>query len=305
MTQVREDVATFASGQVQLSTSGRLGRLTLNPSAAADDPEAVQTAVGRALDIGFAQHELASITWAGRSGDIDGWRVMWANGFSFTGVLRAWLDVDGEIVDAWRAVLLATDSRDPKTTWFEPVRIEGDGVVLRDVARADQDRFLESLEDPASHLWLATVPMARTPLAFREAWRARLLNASLGKSINWTVADPETDDYLGSMTVFGMDGLDYKSGEVGYRTHPDARGRGIVTKALRAVLVHAFTPVADGGLGLERVQLLAGDGNDASLGVARSCGFTPVGRDRQCYDLADGRVVDLIRFDLLKSEFES
>jgi hypothetical protein len=33
-------------------------------------------------------------------------------------------------------------------------------------------------------------------------------------------------------------------------------------------------------------------------------GFTETGVDRHCYDLNDGRVVDLVRFDLLRSEFE-
>ena len=72
---------------------------------------------------------------------------------------------------------------------------------------------------------------------------------------------------------------------------------------MRAVLAHAFADEDDGGLGLERISLCAGDGNFASQGVARSCGFTETGRDRHCYDLADGTVVDVIRFDLLRSEF--
>jgi hypothetical protein len=36
--------------------------------------------------------------------------------------------------------------------------------------------------------------------------------------------------------------------------------------------------------------------------VAASCGFLETGRDRRCYELADGSAVDLVRFDLLKSD---
>jgi ribosomal-protein-alanine N-acetyltransferase len=296
-------VVRFGTGEVELSMSRGVGRLALPPGALDRDAAAVRDALGQALGAGFAEHDLTSITWTTSAGDIEGWRILWAHGFAFTGTLRGSFVLDGEPVDSWHATLLATDSREPKTTWFEPLTIEHGDVVIRDVTDADRDRFLEALEDPVSQLWLGNIPLPRTPAAFRDAMRARRLNASLGRAISWTVADAETDAYLASITVFGMDGLDYKSGEVGYRTHPDARGRGVLTSTLRAVMTHAFTPVDEGGLGLERIQLLAGDGNDASLGVAHSCGFTPVGRDRQCYDLIDGRVVDLIRFDLLRSEF--
>jgi RimJ/RimL family protein N-acetyltransferase len=34
-------------------------------------------------------------------------------------------------------------------------------------------------------------------------------------------------------------------------------------------------------------------------------GFTETGRDRQNYDLSDGSVVDLVRFDLLRPEFDA
>jgi RimJ/RimL family protein N-acetyltransferase len=90
---------------------------------------------------------------------------------------------------------------------------------------------------------------------------------------------------------------------VGYRSHPDARGRGYVSRALRLVIAQAFTPVDDGGYGLERLSLGAGDGNVASQAVARACGFTETGRDRRSYRLADDTVVDLVRFDLLREEW--
>jgi RimJ/RimL family protein N-acetyltransferase len=105
------------------------------------------------------------------------------------------------------------------------------------------------------------------------------------------------------VSLFGFGGLDYKSAEVGYRTHPDARRRGFLTEALRPVIAHAFASEQAGGLGLERIHLGAGDGNAASQGVARSLGFTETGRDRRCYELQDGSIVDLIRFDLLVSEW--
>ncbi|MEJ7629831.1 MAG: GNAT family protein, partial [Nocardioidaceae bacterium] len=126
-----------------------------------------------------------------------------------------------------------------------------------------------------------------------------------GASVEWAVADAGDDHYLGTVNLFGFHSLDYRSAEVGFRTHPDARGRGVLTAALRLVLGHAFGSDDEGGLGLARVSLGAGDGNLASQGVALSAGFTATGRDRQCYDLLDGSIVDLVRFDILKSEFDA
>ncbi len=147
--------------------------------------------------------------------------------------------------------------------------------------------------------------MPRDSETFRAHYPQHTVGNSLGASVEWVIADPDTHAYLGTISVFGLHSLDYLSAEVGYRTHPDARGRGVLTEGLRLVIGHAFTPVDKGGLGLERISLGAGDGNVASQGVARSLGFTETGRDRQCYDLDDGSVVDLIRFDLLKSEFDA
>ena len=175
--------------------------------------------------------------------------------------------------------------------------------MIRDLEDADERRYLEAVNDPESHRWLSAIPLPRGPEQFAAMMRRRLLTASLGQAVHWAVADADSNAYLAHVTLFELDGLDHESGEVGYRAHPDARGRGVVTRALRAVLAHAFAPVGAGGIGLARVQLLAGEGNAASAGVARACGFRETGRDRRVYLLPDGQVVDLLRFDVLRSEF--
>ena len=75
--------------------------------------------------------------------------------------------------------------------------------------------------------------------------------------------------------------------------------------AMRLVLDQAFRPEGEGGYGLGRVSLDAGDGNLGSQAVARSSGFTETGRDRQVYLLPDGSLRDLVRFDLLADEWRN
>lgn len=250
--------------------------------------------------------DIATVTWTAPAGDTAAWRVAWANGFTFEGTSRRSIArSDGTATDAWHATLLRTDARDPKTRWLPMPVLDAGAVILRPVAMTDQDRFLETIDDEQTRLWLHAVNQPHSVAEFADFVTGQFLGPSLGRSLSWSVADPATDRYLASITLFDLTGLDYKSGEVGYRTHPDARGRGVLTTALRTVLTHAFAPADEGGVGLERVGLLAGEGNEASQGVARACGFTRTGVDRSCYDLSDGRVVDLARFDLLRSEFLS
>lgn len=262
----------------------------------------MSTAVRLIIDWGFAAQGLNTVKWACNAGNYPSWRVAWKIGFGFEGRSRATLPQRGEALDAWHATLLASDSREPKTRWLQPPRLEGGGIVVRDVAETDEQRYLEATTDAAAMKWLGAIPLPRTAAEFRSMHRDRLLQASLGSALRWSVA-AEDDTYLGSLNLFGLDGLDYKSGEVGYHAHPDARGRGVMTTALRLVLAHAFAAESASGLGLQRVSLGAASTNPASLGVARSCGFTETGFDRRCYNLPDGSVVDLARFDLLADEF--
>lgn len=78
----------------------------------------------------------------------------------------------------------------------------------------------------------------------------------------------------------GMVGLgvqEARSAELGYWLAPEARGRGLMHRAVRLVLDFAFDP---DGLDLERVSWQAYVGNLASLAVAWRCGFRLEGQVR-------------------------
>lgn len=260
-------------------------------------------AVKLICDWAFQVQKLHTITWAANAGNFASWRVAWKNGFTFEGASRAALPQRGMALDGWRGSLLASDSREPKTRWLEPVRLAGERVVLRPLQRKDETRLIDATTDPETMQWLGTFPFPRTSEAFAPYLLNRELAASLGQSVSWAAVDPNSDDYLASINLFGLLRLDYKSAEFGYWAHPAARGRGVTTDAVRLAAAHAFTPAEAGGLGLERLSLGAGDGNLASQRVADAAGFTRTGRDRNCYQRSDGSVIDLVRFDLLKSEF--
>lgn len=259
-------------------------------------------AATRVIDFAFGSHGLRQLRWTGRVGDNAARRLAWATGFTMEGTARGeWVGEDG-LEDAWAGSLLVDDVRAPRTRWLETPTVRADTVVLRQIAAADGPRYVQTNLDPDSLVWLGTIPMARTAEEFDHSLRTSQVGPSLGSDVSWTIADAASDRYLGTVSLFDLLGMDHGTAEVGYRTHPDARGRGVVTQALRLLVEHAFRPVEHDGLGLDRLRLGAGDGNLASQRVARSCGFRQTGVDRSCYDRPDGSVVDLVRFDLLASD---
>jgi RimJ/RimL family protein N-acetyltransferase len=115
------------------------------------------------------------------------------------------------------------------------------------------------------------------------------------------VADPDTDDLIGTISAF-----DLKPGfeaEVGYWSHPEARGRGVMTEACGLVTRHAFIPTDAGGLGLQRVSILAGVENAASRRVIEANGFTLYGIERRGTRLRDGTLMDTACYDQLAGEW--
>jgi RimJ/RimL family protein N-acetyltransferase len=117
-----------------------------------------------------------------------------------------------------------------------------------------------------------------------------------GKGLSWAVAAPETDAILGSVGIFDLtDDLAY--GEIGYWTHPDARGRGVMSTAVALVLEHAFEV-----LGLRRVKAYTARDNAASRHVLEICGMTEHGVERLGAVVAGGRV-DSILYDVLREEW--
>ncbi|MGH3446632.1 MAG: GNAT family N-acetyltransferase [Nocardioidaceae bacterium] len=254
-------------------------------------------------DWAFEAKQIQTMVWQARAGNLASWRAAWRNGFTFEGSMRAAMPQRGALVDGWRARLLSTDTHEPKTRWLETPRLAGHNVVLRPLEATDEERCLETTNDPAAVHWLTIVPtFPHDADAFRQTLLDKPLGSSLGRSVTWAMADPDDGRYLGTINLFGIGGMDYASAEFGYWAHPDARGRGVTTEAVRLVTAHAFTSAEQGGLGLERVSLGAAEGNIGSQRVARAAGFTETGHNRHSYDLPDGSVVDMVLFDLLKSE---
>lgn len=245
------------------------------------------------------------VHWRGVVGDWPSRRVAWACGFTVEGRVRGLLEHDGRRRDAWIGSVRADDDLRPANRWLEVPVVELGDVVLRPYGPDDVPRVTQACSAASTRAWLPALPAPYTEQDAREFVESREESHSRGDGVHWAVAGAGDGVLLGAVSVTGLAGGTSRGGEIGYWTHPDARGRGVMTTAVRAAARHGLHTVADGGLGLERVLVRAAAPNAASRRVAEKAGFVEVGRDRRAERLADGRVVDFVRYDLLAGELEA
>lgn len=262
----------------------------------------IEHAFAQVQDGGLGLHRLAAGT------DIDNRAselVLRRAGFARLGIEReAIAHVDEAPTDGPLWELLASTDRDAvRAAHLAPVVLNGAQVRLRPWRDSDAPRVVHACTDAGTRHYLRALPSPYTQ-ADASAYLRRTWDAQWdGSTMYWCIADIDSDECVGSIAVMGMTGMNPLSAEIGYWLHPQGRGRGVMTEAVRLAAGHAFTAKLEGGLGRERLALLAAATNSASQAVARRCGFVEVGRDRRGEILGDGTVVDLVRFDLLRSDW--
>ena len=110
--------------------------------------------------------------------------------------------------------------------------------------------------------------------------------------MSWAIADPETDELLGHISLIGSGGNLTDSAALGYWTHPAARRTGVMTAAALAVVAEALSPATDGGGGMRRLTLVVAVGNIASHRIVEAAGFQRTGRRRESDLLISGTYTD-------------
>lgn len=289
------------AGSVSLRNEGdRRAELAFGAHPAVRGRGVMTTAVNLLLDWGFAERDLHTVIWLANVGNVASRRVAWKTGFTFGGTLRRWLSHRGEYLDGWSGTLHRDDVRTPTTPWYDVPTIRGNRLVLRPFGEADTARVTEACSDPRTQHRLPFLPNPYTQ-ADARAYVERCADAAIqGRALVWAVADIADEQLLGSLAVSGAGPV---SREVGFWTHPSARGRGVMSDAVALAARHAFTDTADGGLGVHRLFLKASVDNDASQHVARLNGFSEIGRERESEALRGGTYGTLLVFELLADDW--
>ncbi|GAB2880712.1 GNAT family N-acetyltransferase [Streptomyces deserti] len=146
----------------------------------------------------------------------------------------------------------------------------GHGLRLRpwDAASdADVEAWLRGNQDPEFRRWNTPIRTVTDLAAARESLRARVRSAAEGTSVSFRITDADSGATLGHIGVNEIKPV-LKVARVGYWVLPEARGRGVATRALLLTTRWAFAE-----LGLHRLELDHAVGHDISCRVAERCGF--------------------------------
>lgn len=127
-----------------------------------------------------------------------------------------------------------------------------------------------------------------------EGYTASMAESFLGEdeAVRWALV--EDGRYCGNIGL-RLDHLDFAHVSVGYATAPWARGKGLMTRALRLVRDYAFAH------GVFRFQVKAEVNNVASRHVAESAGFIFEGVQRGG-EILRGKANDLAVYALLATD---
>jgi RimJ/RimL family protein N-acetyltransferase len=250
---------------------------------------------------GYEVLGLDVVLWQAQVGNWASRRVAWSVGFRVEGTVRGLLPHRERRVDAWIGSLRRDDDQAPPHAWFDPPLLHGERVTLRPHQDTDVPRIVEACRDTETRHWLSTLPSPYTEDDAREHLLQTRSQQAAGTAVYWAVTAPDDDVLLGEMGVFVRDDAG-RQGEIGYWTHPHARGRGFTTAAARMAARHALLPREEGGLGMDRLLLRAASGNVASQRVAEKAAFRKSGVDRAADPLSDGTIDDDVRYDLLPHE---
>ena len=251
----------------------------------------MSTTVRLVRDYAFDVLRLTTLRWRAIAGNWGSRYVAAAAGFVFDGTVRRLLDQRGTLRDAWLATMTCEDPRTPRRG-LVPVELLGAGVVLRPFAETDAGRIVEACSDPRTRHWLISLPR---PYAHSDALSYLEHTQELaarGTGLVWCIADPEDDRCLGSIGLEGLSSYAPRA-EIGYWAHPQARGRGRVTEAVRLVTGYARSA----GLA-SSIVIRCAEGNTASRYVAEAAGYREVGRMPQAEPVGRGELSVLVLYAL-------
>jgi RimJ/RimL family protein N-acetyltransferase len=165
-----------------------------------------------------------------------------------------------------------------------------DGVVsLRPLASRDLSAVEQAVSDPEITRWFD-----ERGLSARDVVEQAESRWEQSQAAEFAIVDAE--ECVGSIWLnLGLSGR----AAVGYWLLPHARGKGLVTRAVRLVSRWAFDEV-----GVQRISLLADPRNAPSVGVAERAGFHREGVLRSWVDV-NGERVDHVSYSLLPGDLST
>ncbi len=183
----------------------------------------------------------------------------------------------------------------PELPWPDPP-LADDVVRLRPWSDADVDAAHAATQDPLIPRF-TRIPERQTKEQLRAFIADRDTQRLAGELLACVIADPASDALLGSVALLRFDWDEHRC-EVGYWLAPQARGRGVATRAVALLARWALREI-----GIARVAITTDVDNVASQAVAERCGFIREGVLR-AFQERNGRRFDVVMYSLLPHDLE-
>jgi RimJ/RimL family protein N-acetyltransferase len=183
----------------------------------------------------------------------------------------------------------------------EPVEFPVEGVSdgsIRLRLRADSDMasVIKACQDPAVVRW-TRVPEGYDERAAEEWLAESNSQRERGEGLHLVVADADSDAFLGSIGVHRINRVEGRC-DMGYFLAPWARGRGVMTRAVRLLSAWILET-----LPIERIEITIEPGNTASRAVAERAGYAFEGVLRSHTVIKETRR-DMAIYSLLRGELQ-
>jgi RimJ/RimL family protein N-acetyltransferase len=270
----------------------------------------MSAAVRLVRDWAFGELELERLELTTDVDNIGSQRVAQAAGFRREGVMRGYLTARGRRSDDVLFGMVPGDPREPRIRIADP-HLENQRLVVRPFEPDDAPAVQRACDDPDVAHWIHLLPSPYTAADAEEFVAGSRRRLAAGDRARLAVCDAASGELLGSVSLdlFG----DRQAAEIGYWVKREARRRGVASGAARLVIDWAFAEV-----GVERLEILAYPGNDASQALAEQLGFRREGLlrgflTRELGKSREGRVVpskdgslpardDQVQFALLRAD---
>lgn len=170
----------------------------------------------------------------------------------------------------------------------------GDGAVLRPLQESDADELHAAVAANRSHL-LPRMPWAGQDRGGTiEYLQGAAAQAAAGDGLQFAVVDGER-----IVGTAGFHHVDWRNAatSLGYWLAADAQGRGLITRAVVAMLDHAFGPWE-----LHRVEIRAAPDNARSRAIPERLGFVQEGTLRGAEKHPE-RYGDLVVYGMLAADW--
>lgn len=170
-----------------------------------------------------------------------------------------------------------------------------DGIELRPLRLEDAEPLYYLVEANRARLgeWLPWVPEIRSPADEAAFVRGTHASIEAGRGLSCAIV---VDRTIAGTIGCSIDAPN-RSAEIGYLVAESFEGRGIVTRAARALTTFLVTD-----LELHRVVIRAGTDNARSRAVPERLGFTHEGTQRHA-EIVNDRFLDLEVYSMLAPEW--